>query len=299
MRPRAQSAVGGNLLSANSCFGKTIHHFSKTWVVSARPADRPATGLSQGVPYGQPPTGLRSLGVNGEDVIAPNPMGIGTSLTPTVEQPESGNLRTLSHPGATGYRTRDDLEDAELVNQCRNGDAAAFERLVTKYRRRAYAIVYAMVQNEQDARDLAQEGFVRAWGAIHGFKGRSSFYTWLYRILRNVAVDSLRKKRICADGESFELIAASNIIPEAQTAPSAAPLPANELQRKETRQQINDAIAQLPPVHRAVIVMKEFECLQYNEIAEILQCSIGTVMSRIYYARRKLQVLLRDLYENL
>jgi len=117
--------------------------------------------------------------------------------------------------------------------------------------------------------------------------------------MRNVAVDYLRKKRICADGESYELITAADIIPEAQTVPSAAPLPANELQRKETQQQINDAIAQLPPVHRAVIVMKELERLQYNEIAEILQCSIGTVMSRIYYARKKLQVLLRDLYENL
>jgi RNA polymerase sigma-70 factor (ECF subfamily) len=237
--------------------------------------------------------------MNLEDVIAPTPVEIGTNFTPTVEQPESGSLRALSHRKAAGCRTRDDLDDAELVNQCRDGDTAAFERLVTKYRRRAYAIVYAMVQNEQDARDLAQEGFVRAWGGIHRFKGRSSFYTWLYRIMRNVAVDSLRKKRICADGESYELIAAANIMPEARTAPSAAPLPANALQRKETRQQINDAVAQLPPVHRAVIVMKEFECLQYNEIAEILQCSIGTVMSRIYYARRKLQVLLRDLYENL
>jgi len=132
--------------------------------------------------------------MNGEDVVA-------TNLTSTVAQAESGNLRTLSHPRATCCRTRDDLEDAELINRCRDGDTAAFERLVTKYRRRAYAIVYAMVQNEQDARDLAQEGFVRAWGAIHQFKGRSSFYTWLYRIMRNVAVDSLRKRRICADGD--------------------------------------------------------------------------------------------------
>jgi RNA polymerase sigma-70 factor (ECF subfamily) len=235
----------------------------------------------------------------GEDVIAPNPLEIVTNFTSSVEQPESGNLRTRSHPGATGCQTRDALEDAELVNQCRDGDTAAFEQLVTKYRHRAYAIINAMVQNEQDARDLAQEGFVRAWGGIRRFKGRSSFYTWLYRIMRNVAVDSLRKKRICADGEFYELVADANIIPEAQTVPSAAPFPAKELQRKETRQRIDEAIAQLPPIHRTVIVMKEFECLQYHEIAEILQCSIGTVMSRIYYARKKLQVLLRDVYENL
>lgn len=235
----------------------------------------------------------------GEDVIALNPVEIGTNYTATVERQKSGNLRTPSHPGATVCRTRHDLEDAELVNQCRIGDTAAFEQLVAKYRHKVYAIVYAMVQNEQDARDLAQEGFVRAWRGIHRFKGRSSFYTWLYRIMRNVAVDSLRKNRIYADGEFDERTAAANVIPDAQTAPSAAPLPAKELQRKEVRQQVNEAIAQLPPVHRTVIVLKEFECLQYNEIAEILQCSIGTVMSRIYYARRKLQVLLRDVYENL
>jgi RNA polymerase sigma-70 factor (ECF subfamily) len=234
----------------------------------------------------------------GEDVIALNPVEIGTNFTATVERPKSGNLRTPSHPGATLCRARHDLEDAELVNQCREGDTAAFGQLVTKYRHRAYAIVYAMVQNEQDAWDLAQEGFLHAWSAIHRFKGRSSFYTWLYRIMRNVAVDSLRKKRICADGEFDERIAA-NVIPDAETAPSAAPLPAKELQRKEIRRQINEAIAQLSPVHRTVIVLKEFECLQYNEIAEILQCSIGTVMSRMYYARRKLQVLLREVYENI
>jgi RNA polymerase sigma-70 factor (ECF subfamily) len=235
----------------------------------------------------------------GENVIALKPVDIGTNFTVTVERPKSGNLSKSSQPRTTVGRTRHDLEDAELVNQCRAGDKAAFGQLVTKYRHKAYAIVYAMVQNEQDARDLAQEGFLHAWGAIHRFKGRSSFYTWLYRIMRNVAVDSLRKKRIYADGQFDERIAAANIIPDAETAPSAAPLPAKELQRKEIRQQINEAIAQLPPVHRTVIVLKEFECLQYNEIAEILQCSIGTVMSRIYYARRKLQVLLREVYENI
>src|SRR5262245_52012614 len=104
--------------------------------------------------------------MNGQDVIASNPLEIGTNLTSKVERPEPRNLKTFSRPRTTGCRTHDNLEDVELVNQCRDGDTAAFERLVTKYRRRAYAIVYAMVQNEQDARDLAQEGFVRAWNAI-------------------------------------------------------------------------------------------------------------------------------------
>jgi hypothetical protein len=115
----------------------------------------------------------------GEDVIALNPAEIDTNFTATVERQKPGNLRTTSQPGTTVCRTRHNLEDAELVSQCQAGDTAAFGQLVTRYRHKAYAIVYAMVQNEKDAPDLAQEGFLRAWHGIHRFKGRSSFYTWL------------------------------------------------------------------------------------------------------------------------
>jgi RNA polymerase sigma-70 factor (ECF subfamily) len=191
------------------------------------------------------------------------------------------------------------LDDGELVRQCRAGETAAFGELVARYRGKAYSVVHAIVENDQDARDLAQEGFLRAWRAIDRFKGRSSFYTWLYRIMRNVAVDSVRRRRIYADGEFDDRIAVVCVGSGARTIPSAPPLPTKELQRKEIWRRVNEAIAQLPPIHREVIVMKEFECLHYNEIAEILHCSLGTVMSRIYYARKKLQILLRDMYENL
>jgi RNA polymerase sigma-70 factor (ECF subfamily) len=160
-------------------------------------------------------------------------------------------------------------------------------------------MVYGMVQNEQDAWDLAQEGFLKAWKSIHRFKGESSFYTWLYRIMTNVTIDSLRRKGIHGEAEFDDRIAPANVEPGSRTTPSAVPLPHVKLEQHEIRHRIDEAITKLSPEHRAVIVMKEIEDLQYSEIAEILNCSLGTVMSRLFYARKKLQILLRDVYENL
>ncbi len=160
-------------------------------------------------------------------------------------------------------------------------------------------MVYGMVQNEQDAWDLAQEGFLKAWRSIHRFKGQSSFYTWLYRIMTNVTIDSLRRKGVRGETEFDDRIAPARVEPGSRTTPSEGPLPHRKLEQREIRKRIDEAISKLSPDHRAVIVMKELEDLQYNEIAEILDCSIGTVMSRLFYARKKLQNLLRDVYEEL
>ena len=185
------------------------------------------------------------------------------------------------------------------MKRCQAGDSDAFNELVARYRSKAFMMVYGMVQNEQDAWDLAQDGFIKAWKSIHRFKGESSFYTWLYRIMTNVTIDSLRRKGIHGESEFDDRIAPGNVEPASRTTPAADPLPYEKLERRDIRQRINDAIAKLSPEHRAVIVMKEMEDLQYSEIAEILDCSIGTVMSRLFYARKKLQFLLRDVYENL
>jgi RNA polymerase sigma-70 factor, ECF subfamily len=234
----------------------------------------------------------------GKDGIALTPAGIDPGFSAIAERPNWEPLSMPSKRGTPIRKNRHDLNDGELIERCRAGDTAAFGELVTRYRNKACVVVCAMVQNEQDALDLAQEGFLNAWRSIDRFKGRSSFYTWLYRIMRNVTVDSLRRKRMYTDAE-FDDRAAVNVEPGSQTTPSGAPLPAKELQRKEIQQRVNEAIAQLSPSHRAVFVMKEFENLQYHEIAEILECSIGTVMSRLYYARKRLQILLKDLYETL
>jgi RNA polymerase sigma-70 factor (ECF subfamily) len=189
--------------------------------------------------------------------------------------------------------------DGELVRRCQAGESSAFNELVTRYRGKVFTMVFGMVQNEQDAWDLAQEGFLKAWRSIHRFKGQSSFYTWLYRIMTNVTIDALRRKGVHGEAEFDDRIAAAKVDPGSRTTPSAAPLPHQKLEQNEIRRRIEEAIARLSPEHRAVIVMKEMEDLQYNEIAEILDCSIGTVMSRLFYARKKLQTFLRDVYENL
>jgi RNA polymerase sigma-70 factor, ECF subfamily len=189
--------------------------------------------------------------------------------------------------------------DRVLVKRCQAGDCDAFNQLVVRYRTKAFMMVYGMVQNEQDAWDLAQDGFLKAWKSIHRFKGESSFYTWLYRIMTNVTIDSLRRKGIHGEAEFDDRIAPGNIEPASRTTPSVDLLPHQKLQQRDIRQRINEAIEKLSPEHRAVIVMKEMEDLQYSEIAEILGCSIGTVMSRLFYARKKLQAQLRDVYENL
>lgn len=189
--------------------------------------------------------------------------------------------------------------DLALVTRCQQGDTQAFDELVTRYRHRVFGMVYHLVHNEQDAWDLAQEGFVKAWKNIARFRGESSFYTWLYRIVTNVAIDALRRKQIQGGQEFDETIQLSDIEPTNSLAPKSEPAPSQKLERGELRQKIETAIQKLSPDHRAVILLKEMEGLQYHEIAEAVGCSIGTVMSRLFYARRKLQAFLKDAYENL
>jgi RNA polymerase sigma-70 factor (ECF subfamily) len=193
-----------------------------------------------------------------------------------------------------------DVSELDLVKRCQAGETEAFDELVTRYRTRIFAMIYNMVHNEQDAWDLAQDSFVKAWKSIGRFRGRSSFYTWIYRIVMNVTIDWLRKKQVKGAGVEFDdAIQLKEVNPATKTLPKAEPLPYERMERTEIRRKIDNAIAQLSPEHRAVILMKETEGMQYHEIAEALGCSIGTVMSRLFYARKKLQNLLKDVYENI
>jgi len=192
-----------------------------------------------------------------------------------------------------------DLSELDLVKQAQGGDTEAFDQLVGRYRMRVFGMIYNMVHNEQDAWDLAQDSFLKAWKSIGRFRGQSSFYTWIYRIVMNVTIDWLRKKQVKGSGTEFDdVVQLKEIDPAARTVPKAETLPHRQMERREIRERIDAAIAQLSPEHRAVVLMKEIEDMQYHEIAEALDCSIGTVMSRLFYARKKLQNLLRDLYEN-
>ncbi len=192
------------------------------------------------------------------------------------------------------------VSELDLVKRCQAGETEAFDELVTRYRTRIFAMIYNMVHNEQDAWDLAQDSFVKAWKSIKRFRGKSSFYTWIYRIVMNVTIDWLRKKQVKGAGVEFDdAIQLREVNPASRTLPKADPAPSERMERSEVRAKIDKAIAQLSPEHRAVILMKETEDMQYHEIAEALGCSIGTVMSRLFYARKKLQNLLKDVYENI
>ena len=193
-----------------------------------------------------------------------------------------------------------DVSELDLVKRCQAGNAEAFDELVVRYRTRVFGMIYNMVHSEQDAWDLAQDSFLKAWKSIKRFRGQSSFYTWIYRIVMNVTIDWLRKKQIKAGGAEFDdAIQLKEVDPASKTMPKADALPSENLEQREIRAEIDKAIAQLSPEHRAVILMKEIDGMQYHEIAESLGCSIGTVMSRLFYARKKLQNLLRDCYENI
>jgi RNA polymerase sigma-70 factor, ECF subfamily len=192
-----------------------------------------------------------------------------------------------------------DVSELDLVKRCQAGDTEAFDELVTRYRTRVFGMIYNMVHGEQDAWDLAQESFLKAWKSIGRFRGQSSFYTWIYRIVMNVTIDWLRKKQVKGGGAEFDdAIQLREIDPASKTVPKTEALPHQVMERDEIRARIEKAIGQLSPEHRAVILMKEIDEMQYHEIAEALGCSIGTVMSRLFYARKKLQSLLKDVYEN-
>ena len=187
-------------------------------------------------------------------------------------------------PQEVSVKASQRFEDLELARRSQAGDTEAFGELVTKYRAKIFTMVYRMVCNENDAWDLAQEGFLKAWRSIQQFQGRSSFYTWLYSLTVNLTIDSLRRKDRRVEVELDDAI------------PSSLPSPRANYHRNEIRQHINAALAQLSPEHRAVIVLKEIEDLQYQEIAKILNLSIGTVMSRLFYGRKQLQSILRPIF---
>lgn len=192
----------------------------------------------------------------------------------------------------------EEVPDLELVRRSQGGDSRAFDALVTRYRGRVYAMTYHLIQNETEAWDLAQEAFIKAWKALPGFKSDSSFYTWLYRIAHNVSYDWLRKKKIAAEGEFDDTHGNQAIAAGAETAPQGDPAPDEAIAHAELGERIRWAVNQLSPDHRQAILLKEVEGLRYQEIADVMGCSLGTVMSRLFYARKKLQELLKDCYEN-
>ena len=185
------------------------------------------------------------------------------------------------------------VADDVLVGAAQKGDMAAFEELVARHRDKIYARAFSMLRNEEDAVDVSQEAWVKGWQRLVQFQGDSSFATWMTRIVINLCLDQLRKqKRVKA--ESIEKMEEEVGGVERQM-PVVNPNPTEGLERNELRQRIDKALAQLSYEHRTVLILHEFEELEYKLIAKKMGCSIGTVMSRLFYARRKMAALLAGL----
>ena len=186
-------------------------------------------------------------------------------------------------------------DDRSLVRDAREGDMAAYEELVARHRDKIYARAYSMMRNEEDAIDLSQEAWVKGWQRLKQFQGESSFATWMTRIVINLCLDQLRRQKRHR-AESIEMLDEESGGVERQM-PAVIINPTERLERGELRQRIDKALGQLSETHRTALVMCEFEEMEYKEIAKAMNCSIGTVMSRLFYARRKMAALLADLKE--
>jgi RNA polymerase sigma-70 factor (ECF subfamily) len=182
------------------------------------------------------------------------------------------------------------LGDEDLVRRAQRGDMVAFEELVARHRDKIYARAFSMVRNEDDAIDLSQEAWVKGWQRLKQFQRESSFVTWMTRIVINLCLDQLRKQKRHRS-ESIEMMEEESGGVERQM-PVVTVNPTERLERSEVRQRIDKALAQLSYEHRTVLILHEFEDLEYKEIAKRMQCSIGTVMSRLFYARRKMANLM-------
>ncbi len=183
--------------------------------------------------------------------------------------------------------------DGDLVAAAQRGDMAAFEELVARHRDKLYARAFSMMRSEEEAIDLSQEAWVKGWQRLVQFQGEASFVTWMTRIVINLCLDALRKQKRLRT-ESIEQMDSESGGVERQM-PILTINPTEGLERQELRRRIDQAMAQLSPAHRTVLILHEFEGLEYKEVAKRMGCSIGTIMSRLFYARRRLAALLAEL----
>ena len=179
-------------------------------------------------------------------------------------------------------------EDAAMVKAVLGGDSTAYRGLVEKYQTRVYSMVYGMVRNREDARDLTQEAFVKAFNNLKSFRLEASFYTWLYRIAMNVAIDHTRKRKrreVSGFEEDIANRDADGGIDEVHHVDN----PSRSLERKQLYTKIMDSLEKLPADQKQVIILRELEGLSYKEISDVMGIPEGTVMSRLFYARKKMQ----------
>ncbi len=188
-------------------------------------------------------------------------------------------------------------DDGPWVAKAQRGDENAFAELVTRYRTRMYQVAYGMVNHHETAMDLTQEGFLRAYQHLAAFRGEAKFSTWLRRIVTNVCLDYVRKAEHRTATASYDETRAEDEDPDGVSLAGALDPPDAGVTRRELGRAILEAMRELTPEQRAAIVLREVEEMSYEEIAKTLDCAVGTVMSRLHYARKRLQSLLREHHE--
>jgi len=186
--------------------------------------------------------------------------------------------------------------DRLLVERARGGDHGAFRVLFDKYHKRAFSVAYGVLKNRQDALDVVQEGFVKVHKHLGSFEGTSSFYTWLYRIVMNLAIDSLRRRKTSRPVEYDDAIRrdGEGVAEDVILARMLDANPRKAAIRRELVAKIDAALAELPDYHREVILLREIDGMSYEEMAEVLEVPKGTIMSRLFHARKKMQAALAE-----
>ena len=201
--------------------------------------------------------------------------------------PEKAPSRTPAAAASTAK------EEVELVRRAQRGDLGAYDELVRRYQERIYATVYHMTSNHEDANDLAQETFIKAFHALKSFKGGSSFYTWLYRIAVNKTINFLKQRRHRTHMSLNDLDVNAEHDPDL-VALISEKTPRREAGLAELQEKLNEAMQKLSEAHRLVVTLHDVQGLPHEEIAEIMDCNVGTVRSRLFYARQQLQAWLSD-----
>ena len=187
--------------------------------------------------------------------------------------------------------------EADLVKRAQRGDLKAYDELVKRYQERIYATLYHMTGNHEDANDLAQDAFIKAYAALKSFKGGSTFYTWLYRIAVNKTINFLKQRK-----NKFHL-SLNDIDFNAEHDPDLMALisdktPTRDVALSELQKKLNEALLKLSEPHRIVVVLHDVQGQSHDEIAEVMGCNIGTVRSRLFYARQQLQGHLTEYIKN-
>ena len=182
------------------------------------------------------------------------------------------------------------LDESTLVNHAKSGDTQSFEELVSRYRDRVYARAFSIMRNEDLAIDLSQNAWIKAWQRLEQFHGDASFVTWLNRIITNLCLDELRRQKRLKTDSIEEIQEDTGPVENRMEIQDFDPIA--KLNQQELRERIDDAMDKLSVNHRTVLLLYEYEQLEYKQIADQMDTTIGTVMSRLFYARKKMASLL-------